>query len=158
MKMTMIKIMTMISMMSVTVKNPLSMGIMLLSQTMMLTLMMNKISNSSWFPMITFIMMIGGMMILFIYMSTVASNKKFKPMIKISMVMLIMMIMHEELMLEYQIQEYLSMNIQNENISMMKIYNKSMLTTILMMLYLILTMISINKIIKFNKGPMRSTN
>nr|YP_010582919.1 NADH dehydrogenase subunit 6 [Aguriahana triangularis]UGN61339.1 NADH dehydrogenase subunit 6 [Aguriahana triangularis] len=160
MKMMMMKIMMIFSSIVLIMNNPMSMGLVLLMQTTMVIIFMNKIMTSSWFSMITFMMMIGGLLIMFMYMSSIASNEKFK--IKFNMIMLaiILIIIYDEMMFENQInenQEFLKTN--NFNFSLTKIYNeKSMMLTIMLVMYLLLTMISVTKMVKHHKGPLRSIN
>nr|YP_010835908.1 NADH dehydrogenase subunit 6 [Apphia rufipenna]WGC89427.1 NADH dehydrogenase subunit 6 [Apphia rufipenna] len=158
MKMIIMKVMIVISMMIMWLKNPMSMGIMLLLQTMMSILFLNKILISSWFVMITFLMMIGGLLIIITYMSSVSSNEKFSFNMNLTLMIMILLIITDELT-ENQIDENQNMIfISNfEQISMMKLYNnKSFLLTVMLVNYLILTMIVVTKIVKHYKGPLRS--
>nr|YP_009692123.1 NADH dehydrogenase subunit 6 [Leptocentrus albolineatus]QEG98462.1 NADH dehydrogenase subunit 6 [Leptocentrus albolineatus] len=159
MKMYIMKMMMTVSIISMMTKTPMSMGIMLLIQTFLMILIMNSMNLSSWIPMITFLTMIGGLLIIFMYMSSITSNEKFKFNYKMMFITLTMMMPTEELLNKYQNQEYLSMEeFMNPITSMTKMYNKSMMMTMLMVMYLMLTMITINKIIKLFEGPLRSNS
>nr|YP_010531317.1 NADH dehydrogenase subunit 6 [Mileewa amplimacula]UXX17576.1 NADH dehydrogenase subunit 6 [Mileewa amplimacula] len=159
MKFLMMKIMLFTSSIIPLMKNPMSMGILLLIQTMIMTMFMNKMLMSSWFSMITFLMMMGGLLILFTYMSSIASNEKF--MFNINLVMIFIMIMiifSDEMILKDQIKENeMLLNSKTfEQMSMMKLYNKkSMFMSILMMIFLLFTMIVVTKIVKHFEGPLR---
>nr|YP_010502924.1 NADH dehydrogenase subunit 6 [Nephotettix virescens]UXD78701.1 NADH dehydrogenase subunit 6 [Nephotettix virescens] len=139
-------------------KTPMSMGVLLMIQTIFSTLILAKIMDSSWMPMIVFLMFIGGLLILFMYMSSIASNEKFTSNINIFMLfMMIMILPIEELMTEVQMENSMTMFISKESISMMKIYNKkTLLVTVLMFMYMYLTMIAVTKVIKIYKGPLRA--
>nr|YP_010958565.1 NADH dehydrogenase subunit 6 [Centrotypus laticornis]UXF57641.1 NADH dehydrogenase subunit 6 [Centrotypus laticornis] len=157
MKMMLIKTMMVSSMMTSSMKKPMSMGIMLMIQTTWTIMLMNTINNSSWIPLITFLIMMGGLLVIFLYMSSITSNEKFKMNYKLSLMIIIMMIPHEELMLSgqnFESEEILTKS--KEMISMSKMYSKSMIMTMLMIMYLMLTMITINKIVKTFEGPLRS--
>nr|QWC53767.1 NADH dehydrogenase subunit 6 [Chudania hellerina] len=159
MKILMMKISLIILMMIPFLKNPMSMGTILLIQTMLMSFIMNKMILSSWFVMITFLMMIGGLLILFTYMSSIASNEKFKLKLSLMLTTIILILIYDEMMNENQIEETqkLLYNFNNENLSMIKLYNKkSMFMTTFMVLYLLLTMISISFIVKHNQGPLRN--
>nr|QUI77268.1 NADH dehydrogenase subunit 6 [Mitjaevia shibingensis] len=158
MKILMMKIMLIISSTSPFIKNPMSMGFLLMSQTMIMILFMNKMLNSSWFTMITFLMMIGGLLIIFSYMSSIASNEKFKIKLNLIVFMLITLLILDEMILENQINEKQEINlVMNMDMSLIKIYNsKSMLMTIMLVLYLLITMISVSKMVKHHDGPLRS--
>nr|UFK32158.1 NADH dehydrogenase subunit 6 [Michalowskiya breviprocessa] len=158
MKMMMMKFMIVISSVISMLKSPMSMGMMLLLQTMMMIMLMNLIMVSSWFTMITFLMMIGGLLILFTYMSSIASNEKFKLKINLTMIMIILLMLTDEMMINWQINENQElMELDSKDYSLTKLYNKkSMIMTIMLVMYLLLTMISVSKIVKHHEGPLRS--
>nr|YP_010444574.1 NADH dehydrogenase subunit 6 [Antialcidas floripennae]UTI38484.1 NADH dehydrogenase subunit 6 [Antialcidas floripennae] len=157
MKMMLTKMMATIAILSTTMKTPMSMGMTLLSQIALTIVMMNMISSSSWVPMITFLTMIGGLMIIFMYMSSITSNEKFKMNVKLMLPMIIMLLVTEEMTMNFPTQEdQIIKNSLNSMISMNKMYSKSAAMTLMMVLYLFLTMISVNKIIKLFEGPLRS--
>nr|YP_010743028.1 NADH dehydrogenase subunit 6 [Anagonalia emeiensis]WEU75309.1 NADH dehydrogenase subunit 6 [Anagonalia emeiensis] len=159
MKFMMIKLMMMMSMLTTFMNNPLSLGLILLMQTTFMSMLMNKIMFTSWFTMITFLMMIGGLLILFTYMSSIASNEKFKIKMNLTLIMFMIIIIQEEMLIENQTNEIQSMNMNLEMNSMIKLYNKkSMIMTVILVLYLLLTMIVISKIVKHHEGPLRSKN
>nr|YP_009525789.1 NADH dehydrogenase subunit 6 [Idioscopus clypealis]AXS67656.1 NADH dehydrogenase subunit 6 [Idioscopus clypealis] len=161
MKMNIMKVMIMFISMLPAMKTPMSMGMILMLNTMMMTMLINKIMITSWLAMITFLMMIGGLLILFIYMSSLASNEKFKINMKMMMLLLIMLTLMDEFMQESYINE--TQNLLNmemtEHLSMGKLYNKkSMSITLIMVMYLLLTMIVVTKMVKHYEGPLRSKN
>uniref|UniRef100_UPI0030012882 NADH dehydrogenase subunit 6 n=1 Tax=Yangisunda ramosa TaxID=3019675 RepID=UPI0030012882 len=162
MKLMTMKLMMIISSLNLVMNNPMSMGMMLMMQTTLIILLLNKIMSSSWFAMITFMMMIGGLLIMFMYMSSIASNEKFKMKANMMIIILIMltMLISEEMMLESQIKETIEYKTTNNfNMSLTKIYNKkSMMLTIMLVMYLLLTMISVTKLVKHHKGPLRAMN
>nr|YP_010140062.1 NADH dehydrogenase subunit 6 [Kalasha nativa]QQK57712.1 NADH dehydrogenase subunit 6 [Kalasha nativa] len=160
MKMVMMKAMVSNSTLLMFMKTPMSMGTVLMIQVIMSSIMLNKMGQSAWIMMITFLMMVGGIMILFTYMVSIASNTKFKMKIKMMTTFLIMTTIMDEMM-HMQPQENMQLEKEetNEVMSMIKLYNKkSTMITIVMMLYLLLTMISITKIVKHHKGPLRKKN
>nr|YP_010692636.1 NADH dehydrogenase subunit 6 [Machaerotypus stigmosus]WBV77377.1 NADH dehydrogenase subunit 6 [Machaerotypus stigmosus] len=158
MKMMMMKTMTTIAIMATMMKSPMSMGLTLLMQTTLTILMMNMVNSYSWIPMITFLIMIGGLMIIFMYMSSITSNEKFKFNFKMMLTLIMMMLIMEETMLNLPNQEFQAIQMTASNMmSMNKMYSKFMLMTMMMVMYLLLTMISVNKIIKLFEGPLRSS-
>nr|YP_010278726.1 NADH dehydrogenase subunit 6 [Changbaninus pleiospicules]UKE80323.1 NADH dehydrogenase subunit 6 [Changbaninus pleiospicules] len=157
MKMTLLKIMIYITSLISTLKTPMSMGILLLIQTTLSTILISKLTMSSWMAMIIFLMLIGGLLILFMYMSSIASNEKFTPNIFMIFPIMLIFLPMEEMMCETQMNEKLQTFMLNESITLMKIYNKkTMLITIMLFSYLLLAMISITSVIKIYKGPLRS--
>nr|YP_010531070.1 NADH dehydrogenase subunit 6 [Cladolidia robusta]UXW93617.1 NADH dehydrogenase subunit 6 [Cladolidia robusta] len=148
----------MITMVSMTpmMTNPMQMGITLLIQTMLTTLFINKILPSSWFSLITFMMMIGGLLILFNYMSSIASNEKVTLKINLSLIMTIMfMPMDEMFMSQMNFTEKSITSIESMSLSKM-FNNKTMYISMFMIMYLLLAMIMVSKMIKTYKGPLRS--
>nr|QWB85880.1 NADH dehydrogenase subunit 6 [Purpuricenus lituratus] len=58
--------------------HPLSFGLVLLIQTILIALLTGLMNYNFWFSYILFLVMVGGMLVLFMYMTSVASNEKFK--------------------------------------------------------------------------------
>nr|YP_010736907.1 NADH dehydrogenase subunit 6 [Pediopsoides anchorides]WEP24781.1 NADH dehydrogenase subunit 6 [Pediopsoides anchorides] len=158
MKFLLLKMMLLNSIILPIMKTPLSMGTTLIMQTIMATMLMNKMMLTAWFPMVTFLMMIGGMMVLFMYMSSIAANEKFKMNLNMTIMLILMIIITEEFLMENQInekQKMMYMEIQ-ETYSMLKLYNKkSMMITMFLVMFLLLTMVSVSKIVLHHKGPLR---
>nr|QHD19749.1 NADH dehydrogenase subunit 6 [Epilachna admirabilis] len=145
--------------------HPLSMGFLILIQSIIMSMSLGSLTFNYWYSYILMLIMIGGLLILFIYMTSIASNEKFKfnfiiffmSMIIFSTMMfsikdpLILNNFHlkNDLILNYN-------NTYNFNLSMSKFYNipylKIMLITII---YLLITMIASVKICKINMGPLR---
>nr|QXP99396.1 NADH dehydrogenase subunit 6 [Eoscarta assimilis] len=165
----MLIMMIMSSMTFLMMKHPLSAGFMLLVQTT-LTCLMNGLNNYSyWFSYILFIVFIGGMMVLFIYMASIASNEKFKFSIKTSLLiittmLLIMTIMNMNNNIYILMNEtfnYLlySKNMNKEMISIMKMFNyPTMMLSIIAITYLLFTLITTVKITNIEEGPLRTKN
>nr|YP_009509641.1 NADH dehydrogenase subunit 6 [Curtonida isos]AUN45058.1 NADH dehydrogenase subunit 6 [Curtonida isos] len=65
------------SFMFLTVTNPLSMGLILLTQTVLVAVSTGCVSHSPWFSYILFLIFLGGMLVLFIYVASIASNEQF---------------------------------------------------------------------------------
>nr|ATD51680.1 NADH dehydrogenase subunit 6 [Taharana fasciana] len=156
MKNIIIKSMIMLTSLTPFIFNPMQMGMILLMQTMLTTMLMNKMLPSSWFSLITFIMMIGGLLILFTYMSSVASNEKIMIKYNLTFITIIIMMPLDEMMMMKT--NYMENSINMiENISLSKMFNnKTLYMSMYMIMYLLLTMIMVSKMIKTYKGPLRS--
>nr|AXA45536.1 NADH dehydrogenase subunit 6 [Paederus fuscipes] len=151
------------SIMLILMKHPLSMGFILLIQTLLTCLMSSTFLLNYWFSYILFLIMIGGMLVLFIYMTSVASNEKFKFSMKIFYLFMIMMIFL------LMIMNYDSMLINptnlliikqtNLNISLSKFINFPFnLILYMMIIYLFITLIAVVKITNIKYGPLRQKN
>nr|YP_010036172.1 NADH dehydrogenase subunit 6 [Oberea diversipes]QQW46700.1 NADH dehydrogenase subunit 6 [Oberea diversipes] len=153
-----------LSMIFVFLTHPLSLGLILLLQTIIITLITGSMSLNYWFSYILFLIMIGGMLILFIYMTSIASNEKFKfsmnLMIMFSMMITIFSILifidfyffNKPMITEliYQPNNY------HFNLSLNKFINWPMnLIFLMMIIYLLITLIMIVKITDIKNGPLR---
>nr|ARI44183.1 NADH dehydrogenase subunit 6 [Celyphus obtectus] len=153
--------------------HPLAMGLMLLIQTTCICLITGLISKSFWFSYILFLIFLGGMLVLFIYVTSLASNEMFSLSLKLtiisSMLMILFMLIsflmdktitipfieNNEMTLSSQ---FYSFNLENSN-NLTKLYNyPTNLITILLMNYLLITLIAIVKITKMFYGPLRLMN
>nr|QRW36381.1 NADH dehydrogenase subunit 6 [Nebrioporus canaliculatus] len=150
--------------------HPLSMGMILMIQSIIISMISGLYSYSFWFSYILFIIMIGGMMVLFMYMTSLASNEKFnfskKMMLMIMFILFIsfFMNMNDNLMIYYNLKNSNTMEminelimLKNENMnSLNSMYNKpNFMITILLINYLLLTLIAVVKITKSKSGPLR---
>nr|YP_002640533.2 NADH dehydrogenase subunit 6 [Aspidytes niobe] len=151
--------------------HPISMGLILLIQTILICLITGMFSYSYWFSYILFLIMLGGMLVLFLYMTSLASNEmfNFSKNIMIMLMMMIMMMIFMKLILDYSMINTLFKNssmiemfnnlkfYKNENMnSLNKIYNyPNYLITIMIINYLFLTLIAVVKITNINYGPLR---
>nr|YP_002970719.1 NADH dehydrogenase subunit 6 [Enithares tibialis]ACJ69544.1 NADH dehydrogenase subunit 6 [Enithares tibialis] len=156
-----------ISMLFPWMKHPLSMGMMLILQTMTISLISGMMTNSFWFSYMLFIIILGGALVLFIYMASIASNMKFyfsfKMMLYIIFMMMVSMmiwLMIDSMMINKINMIYTNQFMENEQIlSLMKMFNtKTMLLTIMLVIYLLFTMIVITFITNIYEGPMRMKN
>nr|QRW36368.1 NADH dehydrogenase subunit 6 [Megaporus rufipes] len=159
------------SMIFLFLNHPMSMGLILMIQTIMISLITSFYSYSFWFSYILFLIMVGGMLVLFMYMTSLASNEKFKfssiltlSMMMFFMISIIMYLMMDKTMIYSMFKNSnLTENFnkitwfKNENmISLNMMFNKpNFINSILLMNYLFLTLIMVVKITKSNTGPLR---
>nr|YP_010709600.1 NADH dehydrogenase subunit 6 [Sosibia gibba]WCS40815.1 NADH dehydrogenase subunit 6 [Sosibia gibba] len=144
------------NMMFLIMKHPLSMGLTIIIQTTIISMMTGMMNKSFWFSYILFIMYIGGMMVLFIYMTSLMPNMMFK-MSKKMMLMTMTMIIITMILNKNYIMINNDMTMMNYKSTMlMKMYNMpTNITLIMMASYLLFTMITVFKITESNKGPLR---
>nr|APX40223.1 NADH dehydrogenase subunit 6 [Psylliodes heydeni] len=145
--------------------HPLSCGLMLLVQAILTALISGLMNYNFWYSYILFLIMVGGMLILFIYMTSIASNEKFKfnkklmIIMLISFIILIMLIMIDKFYLNYfiEIQDMKPMNSEfNNNMSLKKYFNFPNFSLMFMMIiYLFVTLIAVVKITNNTYGPLR---
>nr|WNL54495.1 NADH dehydrogenase subunit 6 [Amitermes coachellae] len=154
---------TMTSLMFTQMKHPMAMGLMLLIQTTMVCLISGTMYSSFWFSYILFMIMIGGMLVLFMYMTSLASNEMFSPSNKMLMATLmllpILMYMMPTVTNNKEMNTHNTMT-ENEILTTTTVmYNQMMGTmTTLLVLYMLLTLIVVVNIINVSKGPLRHTS
>nr|YP_009350673.1 NADH dehydrogenase subunit 6 [Amitermes meridionalis]AQP27586.1 NADH dehydrogenase subunit 6 [Amitermes meridionalis] len=154
---------TMTSLMFTQMKHPLAMGLMLLIQTTMVCLISGTMYSSFWFSYILFMIMIGGMLVLFMYMTSLASNEMFSPSNKMMMTTMtllpILMYMMPTVTNNKEMKTHSTM-MENEILTTTTVmYNQMMGTmTTLLVLYMLLTLIVVVNIINVSKGPLRQTS
>nr|URX54328.1 NADH dehydrogenase subunit 6 [Neotermes sp. 7 AB-2022a] len=154
---------TTMSAMFTQMNHPLAMGMMLLLQTMMMCLISGLMHQSFWFQYILFMVFVGGMLVLFIYVASLASNEMFSLSTKMmamatAMIMTMMMIKDQTTINSKETELYTTTS--NEIITMTsKLYNQPNGTmTILMALYLLMTLIVVVKVTNVSMGPLRQTS
>nr|WDA94007.1 NADH dehydrogenase subunit 6 [Apotropina sp.] len=154
--------------------HPLAMGLTLLIQTIFISLMIGLLTKTFWFSYILFLIFLGGMLVLFIYVTSLASNEMFSFSTKLFVYTSMFLVINILLMYLFMDQMLFNMNIFNnemnssinENMFFMenslnlnKLYNyPTNLITILLMNYLLITLIAIVKITKLFYGPLRMMN
>nr|YP_010693798.1 NADH dehydrogenase subunit 6 [Photinus signaticollis]WCD24465.1 NADH dehydrogenase subunit 6 [Photinus signaticollis] len=146
-------------------KHPMSMGLILLIQTTLISLTTSIFSLNSWFSYILFLTMVGGMLILFTYMNSIASNEMFKYNNSLTMTLMILTF----IMLIFMNYDSLINNIKNFNIdssmfNMNAEFTLSLtkyltipltLTWLMMIIYLLVTLIAVVKISMIKYGPLQ---
>nr|ASK85593.1 NADH dehydrogenase subunit 6 [Anabropsis (Apteranabropsis) sp. QS-2017] len=154
--------------------HPLAMTLIILMQTLLICLMTGLISQSFWFSYILFLVFLGGMLVLFIYITSLASNEMF--IIPTKFILSSLSILTILSLLSFILDSSLinlnitnndmntsinnSMYLYNEStMSLMKLYNNpTELITLMLVLYLFLTLIAIVKITNIFQGPLRQKN
>nr|AYW52191.1 NADH dehydrogenase subunit 6 [Lamiinae sp. 1 ACP-2013] len=147
------------------ISHPLSLGLILLFQTILVTLITGLMNLNFWYSYIMFLIMIGGMLILFIYMTSVASNEKFKFSMKLfyfsltQLFLIFPMFLSDSFYLN-KLSKNWDLTNQNFNmdfsISLMKFINWPYNSIFIMMIiYLLITLIMTVKITNIEKGPLR---
>nr|YP_007625585.1 NADH dehydrogenase subunit 6 [Anopheles deaneorum]ADO78975.1 NADH dehydrogenase subunit 6 [Anopheles deaneorum] len=154
-------------------KHPLSMGLMLLIQTFLTCLITSIYVKTFWFSYVLFLIFLGGMLILFIYVTSLSSNEMFSMSFSLTMISLIIFSIFsilfffidksliEQFITNMEMEKLSNMNnLINENIlSLNKMYNfPTNLITLLLINYLFLTLMVTVKITKKFYGPLRPMN
>uniref|UniRef100_G8J896 NADH-ubiquinone oxidoreductase chain 6 n=1 Tax=Tipula abdominalis TaxID=560804 RepID=G8J896_9DIPT len=155
-------------------KHPLSMGFILLIQTFFICLITGSLMKTFWFSYVLFLIFVGGMLVLFIYMTSLASNEMFNFSLKnfflasflLMFSMLLIFILNDlpslnSFSLNAEMTSIINeMNFIKENsLNLNKLYNfPTNMLTLLLINYLFLTLIIIVKITNNFFGPLRQIN
>nr|YP_001542588.1 NADH dehydrogenase subunit 6 [Pyrophorus divergens]ABN11501.1 NADH dehydrogenase subunit 6 [Pyrophorus divergens] len=147
------------------IEHPLSMGLILLMQTTLIAILTGLMAQNFWFSYILFMIMIGGMLVLFIYMTSVASNEKFLFSTSILALVCIMITVTFITQMMDQFSSY-----QNStNTEMVQMIQTTMYTLamskylnfplnswmITLIIYLLMALIAVVKITNITYGPLR---
>nr|UJI65697.1 NADH dehydrogenase subunit 6 [Dipseliopoda setosa] len=148
-------------------KHPLSMSMILVSQTIIISFISGMMNKNFWFSYILFLIFIGAMLILFIYITSLSSNELFNfsyMMILFPMILTVIFLMSFKFSWNFNNADMINyMNNYNNNnfnnSSFFMLFNFPLNSIIIMMMiYLLMTLIVIIKITKFFKGPLRMMN
>nr|YP_054554.1 NADH dehydrogenase subunit 6 [Squilla mantis]AAT69303.1 NADH dehydrogenase subunit 6 [Squilla mantis] len=155
------------SLVFINLSHPLAMGMMLLMQTLVICVITALMNFYVWFSYILFLIFLGGMLVLFIYITSLASNEMFQFSFKmISFFVLmsgvsILLLFMDPLLLDFKMasadmSSLMSNPYNSQMVLISNIYStNTMMTTLFMILYLLLTLIVVVKITYTFLGPLR---
>nr|UBA14482.1 NADH dehydrogenase subunit 6 [Diaphorina citri] len=139
------------------ISTPISLGLLILIQTFILSVISRIISMSSWIPMSIFLIMVGGLMILFMYMTSISSNVQFKNLDMKLPVMYTILSLPVFLITPTQLS--MSDNFQlldNINFDFFKLFLPlNIYMSMFMFIYLLTALIIFINMMTLTKGPMR---
>nr|USH57551.1 NADH dehydrogenase subunit 6 [Ninguta schrenckii] len=156
------------------INHPISMGLLILLQTLFICLLLGMLINSYWFSYILFLVFLGGLLVLFIYVSSIASNELLnitpinKILISIPLLVFIMSFFLKNnlnwlnLSFNEDMNNFINLFLfyfNENNINLFKLYNEqTYMMMIMMIIYLFITLIAVVKITNIFFGPLRSFN
>nr|YP_009502251.1 NADH dehydrogenase subunit 6 [Acizzia uncatoides]AWU48814.1 NADH dehydrogenase subunit 6 [Acizzia uncatoides] len=140
------------------VTHPISLGAILMIQTMLTCGYTRVIFNSAWIPATIFLVVIGGLMILFTYVTSICSNKKFllkniTSMQYVTTMVMILFILFSEMV-----------TTPSDSLSLKDLFNMEFLKLFLplnmgssnfMFIYLLIMLVIMISILPLSKGPLR---
>nr|NP_112431.1 NADH dehydrogenase subunit 6 [Tetrodontophora bielanensis]AAK30950.1 NADH dehydrogenase subunit 6 [Tetrodontophora bielanensis] len=148
---------SMLSNMFFTINHPIALVMMVLTQTSILCMLIFMMTSTAWFSFMLFLIMMGGIMVLFIYIASLASNEKFHFKYKTAMLLLMPMIIVMFIMLVlYNSQDYLFNYIEFKTLIYLIYSHYILYPTLISMLYLLLTLIITVDLVKLYEAPIRS--
>nr|QID03821.1 NADH dehydrogenase subunit 6 [Stenocatantops splendens] len=149
--------------------HPMSMMLFIILQTFLIGLMTGTMMESFWLSYILFLTFLGGMLVLFIYITSIASNEMFQPKSTTMIftltswisIMFTLIILDKIMIMDFfknteTMNINNSINFQEMTMSLEKLYNNpTFIITIMMMIYLFLALLAVVKITNINQGPIR---
>nr|YP_009987541.1 NADH dehydrogenase subunit 6 [Epeurysa nawaii]QBZ38001.1 NADH dehydrogenase subunit 6 [Epeurysa nawaii]QBZ38014.1 NADH dehydrogenase subunit 6 [Epeurysa nawaii] len=157
--------MTINSMVSTLLNHPISLGSMLMIQSILTSINLIFMAKNSWYSLILFVTFSSGIMIMFMYMSSITSNEKFKPSMKMMILYLIMMVTLTILNIKLDLNLIFNIKLTDqliyfqeneEKISIIKnISNKKIYLTTLLTLIILMVLIAISNLINSFEGPLK---
>nr|YP_010954807.1 NADH dehydrogenase subunit 6 [Hemisodorcus donckieri]WMW30192.1 NADH dehydrogenase subunit 6 [Hemisodorcus donckieri] len=146
--------------------HPLSLGLLLLIQSILIALISGWMNLTFWYSYILLLIMIGGMLVLFLYMTSVASNEKFKfsqmlmTLFILSIIVLIpIFLLMDQWFTNSKILIFENFSFMLSLLSLNKFLNfPAIMISISLIIYLLITLIVVIQISKFKQGPLRNYN
>lgn len=139
-------------------KHPITAIILITSQTTLTCLILFFIISINWFSIILFLIFMGGLIVLFIYISSLASNEKFKISIKNIFINKNIIILCLFIRLIYINTQYFTTTPNITKPYIFYIYSNNIINpTFILITYLLVTLIISVNIIKLHTAPMRSS-
>nr|ANN13245.1 NADH dehydrogenase subunit 6 [Astacus leptodactylus]ANN13258.1 NADH dehydrogenase subunit 6 [Astacus leptodactylus] len=160
-----------ISILFMRLTHPLSMGLTLFSQTILICLSSGFYSHSFWFSYILFLIFLGGMLVLFIYVASLASNEMFNPSFNYLYIVFFLTITMSFILIFFDpMMIYSNFNLLSSSVMLWykfdmnsllvsTIYSYfSMFFTLFLITYLLLTLFVVVKIINPFSSPLQTNN
>nr|QBZ38144.1 NADH dehydrogenase subunit 6 [Muirodelphax atratus] len=153
------------TMLSMSMNHPISMGTLLMIQSMLTSMMTILFTKNSWYSMILFVTFSSGLMIMFMYMSSISSNEKFYWSIKLTTLLILILGIFFSTKMDYNFlfkhkwtEQLLKFEENEEKKAISKIIssNKILLFYNVTLLILI-TLVSISNLINSFEGPLKMT-
>nr|YP_003875561.1 NADH dehydrogenase subunit 6 [Xyleus modestus]ADD97019.1 NADH dehydrogenase subunit 6 [Xyleus modestus] len=148
--------------------HPMSLLIFIILQTFLVGLTVGAVMESFWLAYILFLIFLGGMLVLFIYITSIASNENFFlkfnvliiAFVSLTLMLIVLIITNALIMDSYCSSETVTItykiNYQEMTMSISKLYNKPTFPiTLMVMIYLFLALLVVVKITNINQGPIR---
>nr|UZC55642.1 NADH dehydrogenase subunit 6 [Faxonius rusticus] len=151
--------------------HPLSMGLTLFAQTLIICISSGFSNSSFWFSYILFLIFLGGMLVLFIYVASLASNEIFEA--SLYTMVTLTLIMSTICLASFLVDPLLTSSkysissssimfpykFENSPLLTSTIYNSSASAfTLFIIVYLLLTLFAVVKIINVHSSPLRTNN
>jgi len=133
------------------ISHPIFFSVILIISSIVIGIMCIKI-NLSWFFYLLVLVFLGGVIVLIIYINTLAINEKFfyykinyKPTYLFIFFFLLQIILVKNFYYKINLSNYISMNLYE---------SMNFISLLFLILYLLLTLVCVVKLVKFEYGPL----
>ena len=131
--------------------HPISLGIVLIFYSLLIGVT-TIIFSAPWFFYLLVLVFLGGVIILIIYISTLAANEKFmRPKFPNPVLFIVVMVIIRFMLTNYNYSNKSSYNIRIL-INLYEYSNRSL--SIFLIVYLLITIVCVVKLVKFERGPL----
>ena len=131
--------------------HPISLGIVLIFYSLLIGVT-TIIFSAPWFFYLLVLVFLGGVIILIIYISTLAANEKFmRPKFPSPVLFIVVMVIIRFMLTNYNYSNKSSYNIRIL-INLYEYSNRSL--SIFLIVYLLITIVCVVKLVKFERGPL----
>nr|YP_009407015.1 NADH dehydrogenase subunit 6 [Typhlatya consobrina]ASA39551.1 NADH dehydrogenase subunit 6 [Typhlatya consobrina] len=149
------------------ISHPLVMGVILLAQTAVIAFLSMFFLKSAWFSYILFLIFLGAMLVLFIYVASLAPNEPLSLshlmvlIVSLSILLGMLIVVLDPILLSFPTfiensSLHLAFSTPSMSLSTSPMYNpSSMKMTLFLILYLLLTLVVVVKITTTHFGPLR---
>nr|YP_010713930.1 NADH dehydrogenase subunit 6 [Plesionika lophotes]WDD39150.1 NADH dehydrogenase subunit 6 [Plesionika lophotes] len=147
--------------------NPIAMGLTLIAQTILICTLTSVSAKSSWFSYILFLIFLGAMLVLFIYVASLASNETFSlsminmKTLSVSLLSLPLFLLMDPLSIPVKSNlenslYFTTQFIYSTQFKLSMMYSPILMNlTLFIILYLLLTLIVVVNITSTSSGPLR---
>nr|QQQ88682.1 NADH dehydrogenase subunit 6 [Hyalella kochi] len=141
------------------VSSPLGLGIIVIIFSFFISMSMSLLCVTSWFSLLLFMLFLSGMMIIFVYICSLASNENYFYSISVGYLMLLFSL----LLLIYpdtnKLMTISSMNYteMDSAVLMYKVYSfNTYMFAVVLIIYLLITLLAVVKLSVISESPLRS--
>nr|YP_010535646.1 NADH dehydrogenase subunit 6 [Alectorobius peruvianus]UYB78532.1 NADH dehydrogenase subunit 6 [Alectorobius peruvianus] len=129
-------------------KHPILMIMSMITMCLLLNVYMYMYMKYTWFIYIITLLILGGLLVIFLYITSLTPNKKFNFNKKVFLLTPLILFLNTPQIMTMD-QHYQIMTL---------FYPKSLTMVILTLIYLLLTLISIMSVVKSSMAPLKSSN
>ena len=141
---------------SIPIFHPISLAGVVIMQALLICSLGFFIYSTAWYSFIVFLIFLGGVIVIFLYVTRLASNENFAPQWK-SFILLITLTIFFSPILLFRAQENNLKTQINPSIIVSKIYSFQLAPIIVVsIIFLLFTLIVVAEIVKLTKTPLRS--